>query len=383
MKKKISVLAGTIVLAAACTEIDTIPEPAQKMDSRVNTIQEMPPTRAEEGVRAEDYRVSAPLGIEEPENAGAPAADEVGKGETNEAAASQSGIEKVGTEERAAATQREPSRLEAFIGYEVMTEEGQRIGTVEAFWEDKNGEPYFMAIAAAEGAQQLKIVPAEGARISTSRQVIRLPYSEAAIQEGPSLAAEAELDFQTERQIAMHYALEQTLPETETGQAQASQGAARETARGRPAQSRQGGEQSQPGNIEVRDEATIRLFEEEVDVGTRKVNAGGIRLRKVVRTEIVNKPVKVRHEELIIERVPATGEPVQGSGDIRVDGNEIFVPLRREAVVIEKEPVLREIIQVDKETEANRTNVTEQIREEELRVIREEGTDVELRPERE
>ena len=59
-------------------------------------------------------------------------------------------------------------------------------------------------------------------------------------------------------------------------------------------------------------------------MGKRTVDAGQVRLRKIVRTEIVNQPVEVRHEDVVIERVAAgdvrTGTDrrrLQGRGDRR------------------------------------------------------------------
>ena len=40
-------------------------------------------------------------------------------------------------------------------------------------------------------------------------------------------------------------------------------------------------------------------------IGKRTVDAGSVRLRKVIRTEIVNQPVEIRHEDVVVERVAA------------------------------------------------------------------------------
>src|SRR4051812_27790295 len=46
----------------------------------------------------------------------------------------------------------------------------------------------------------------------------------------------------------------------------------------------------------------IPLYEESLNVGKREVEAGAVRLRKIVRTETVNQPVELRHEEVVIDR---------------------------------------------------------------------------------
>src|SRR4051812_3863168 len=47
-------------------------------------------------------------------------------------------------------------------------------------------------------------------------------------------------------------------------------------------------------------ELVIPLYQESVNVGKREVEAGAVRLRKIVRTETVNQPVEIRHEDVVI-----------------------------------------------------------------------------------
>ncbi len=51
-----------------------------------------------------------------------------------------------------------------------------------------------------------------------------------------------------------------------------------------------------------RDQISIPLHEERLNVGKRTVDAGQITLRKVVTTETVNQPVQLRKESLVIDR---------------------------------------------------------------------------------
>jgi uncharacterized protein (TIGR02271 family) len=81
--------------------------------------------------------------------------------------------------------------------------------------------------------------------------------------------------------------------------------------------------------------ANVQLSEEQLKVGKREVEAGGVRLRKTVRTETVHQPVQLRREEVVVERVPA-GEATR-RGTASFEQQEVYVPLRREEPVIEKE----------------------------------------------
>jgi len=101
-------------------------------------------------------------------------------------------------------------------------------------------------------------------------------------------------------------------------------------------------------------------------VGKREVEAGGVRLRKVVRREIVNQPVELRREEIVIERVPSGKAAAPQSGAF--EAGEFYIPLRREEVVIEKEARVREEVRVRKETQSERQQVSEEVRREDVEI---------------
>src|SRR5262249_8779811 len=83
----------------------------------------------------------------------------------------------------------------------------------------------------------------------------------------------------------------------------------------------------------------IPLHEEELHVGKREVDGGGVRLRKIVRTEKVQQGVDLRHEEIVIERVPARDMKVSAKA---FQNEEFYIPLRYEEAVVEKEAHVRE-----------------------------------------
>jgi Domain of unknown function (DUF2382) len=71
--------------------------------------------------------------------------------------------------------------------------------------------------------------------------------------------------------------------------------------------------------VERGEAVRVPISEEQVKVGTREVEAGAVRLRKVVHTEVVNQPVELRREEVIVERVVA-GTPGSIPDDAFVEG---------------------------------------------------------------
>jgi uncharacterized protein (TIGR02271 family) len=196
--------------------------------------------------------------------------------------------------------------------------------------------------------------------VSEAKQIIRLPYSSEKIKEAPSYDPGAELDATNEREIRNYYNLggsfgqsaepcgcsgeQATMPSAKTS---------RETSTGK-------------GKGRSQESATVKLHEEQLKVGKRQVEAGGIRLRKIVRTETVNQPVELQREEIVVERVPATEQ--SGSQQAGFEQEEIYIPLRREEPVVEKQTRVREEVRVSKKAQSERQTVSGQVRREDVEV---------------
>jgi uncharacterized protein (TIGR02271 family) len=112
----------------------------------------------------------------------------------------------------------------------------------------------------------------------------------------------------------------------------------------------------------------IQLYGEVLRVHRDRVERGEVRLRKETVTETQNVQVPVTREELVVERVPVTGEQAAPGATVGSDSEEIRIPLSEEQVRIEKEPVVREQVEVGKRQVTNTENREETVRREELRV---------------
>ena len=114
-------------------------------------------------------------------------------------------------------------------------------------------------------------------------------------------------------------------------------------------------------------EVRIPVIQEEVVVGTREVERGGVRVHKTVneREEVVEQPVL--NEEVNVERV-AIGRIVETVPQVREEGDTLIIPVLEEVLVVEKRLVLKEEIRVTR----RRTQQTEQarvvLREEQVRL---------------
>jgi len=118
----------------------------------------------------------------------------------------------------------------------------------------------------------------------------------------------------------------------------------------------------------------IPLYQESVRVGTREVDAGSVRLRKVVTTETVNQPVQLRKETVVIDREPAANQTSQTTANYQQSGGPAFqeqetvIHLKREEPVVETQVVPTGRIVVQRKTEPQQQTIQRQVRHEEIQV---------------
>lgn len=121
--------------------------------------------------------------------------------------------------------------------------------------------------------------------------------------------------------------------------------------------------------VEKGEATTVPISEEQVNVGKRQVEGGGVRLRKVVRTETVNKPVTLEREDVVVERVSRSDAAVPG--DAFREG-EVYIPLKEEEAVVEKTSKVVGEVRVKKTHESETENVQETVRKEDVEVDRDD-----------
>jgi len=256
---------------------------------------------------------------------------------------------------RSARSQEENRDLGKYIGYDVIDRQSLKIGTLEALWSDHTGEPAFIGVKTGWIFGKTHVVPANNVQVNERERVLRIPYDKDKVKDAPSYDADSEMDERREAEIYQYYGVARsTQPQ---GNAQSTTQRPAQQSTQRPAQTGATAEQ-----------ATIGLSSEELKVGKRQVEAGGVRLRKIIRTETVNQPVQLQREEIVIERVPAGEAQAGTSQKASFEGEELYIPLRREEVVIEKEARLREEVRVRKETQTEQQQVSEQVRREDIEV---------------
>jgi uncharacterized protein (TIGR02271 family) len=112
----------------------------------------------------------------------------------------------------------------------------------------------------------------------------------------------------------------------------------------------------------------VPLMEEKLNISKREVTykeATMIR-EPVIETKTVEVPVT--HEEIIVERRPPT-EATTSRKDLRApvtNKEEIKIPLKKEEVIVKKEPFVKEELVIKKRRVAERKKITEEVKSEKL-----------------
>ncbi len=117
-------------------------------------------------------------------------------------------------------------------------------------------------------------------------------------------------------------------------------------------------------NVNTTENQRIQLLGEVLRVHKERINRGEVRIRKEVVTEQQTVQVPVTREELVIERVAASGS-TPATGQIG-DTGEIRIPLTEERASLDKQTVVREEVAVGKRAVEGTRTVGGDVRHEEL-----------------
>ncbi len=220
-------------------------------------------------------------------------------------------------------------RIAEARGAPVYDADGDKIGAVEEiFYDVQTREPKWVGIGTGFFGTKRVLVPLGSAQLS--RDGLRVPYAKDHVKDAPDIDHD-EISEQTEQELYAYYQL-----------------AGHPTGKGK---SRRSGKQE------------VTRSEEELKVGKRTVEAGGVRLRKWVESEDVDVDVELRRETARVTREPIN-EPV----DADLSQEEIEVPLRAEEAVTQKQVVAKERVGVEKDVQTDTKTVTDEVRKERVEV---------------
>jgi len=247
-----------------------------------------------------------------------------------------------------------PETTEAydFRGRTLIDGEGEKIGKIdELYYDEQGGQPEWALVNTGLFGTKKTFVPIRSA--SPAGEDLKVPVSKQQVKEAPRIDADQELSESEERQLFDHYGV----PYTTKGST---------TAAGSPTSPERG--VGHDTNDPQSDEAMTRS-EEELHVGTAERERGRVRLRKHVVTENVQQTVPVRREEVRVEREPITDENIDDAmSGPEISEDEHEVVLREEEPVVEKRTVAKERVRLGTETHEDEREVSEEIRKEQIDV---------------
>jgi uncharacterized protein (TIGR02271 family) len=270
--------------------------------------------------------------------------------------------------------------LEGYQAYDVHYE---KIGTVDDLFVDDEDRPKYVGVKTGLLGTRTTLIPIELVRVNDKRKLVEVEADKNTIKEGPTFGDDREITSEFEQRVLSYYRAEiehvsSAKREADLPHYPDASGAERVDLRPRerltetrehPRQDRLSVPRSDTDRksgeeLGSEDELRVQRVEEELRAGTRKREAGGVRVRKQVRTDRERVVVPKKRQEVRVERVPveegaAVSEPETGEDEIRI-------PVIEEEIVIEKRPVVKEEIRLRKEVVEEEEVVEEDVRKEEV-----------------
>jgi uncharacterized protein (TIGR02271 family) len=275
-------------------------------------------------------------------------------------------------------------------GRTMVGNDGEKIGKIAEIYEDpQTGKPEWATVSSGLFGTKSNFVPLAGA--TTDGEDVRAQVTKDQVKDAPGVENDGELSEQEEQHLFEYYNVPYTREGSTTAQGVPAGGDRTEVDRTQGGRDTDGHDHVGHDHDDhddheghdhnghdtsgpTTDDAMTRS-EEEVRVGTRQREAGRAQLRKHVVTEMVTKTVPVRREEVRIEREPITdanrGDAVDGP-DISDEEHEIV--LHEDEVVVDKQAVPKERVRMGTETVTEDREVSEEVRKEQIET---EGTDAE------
>jgi uncharacterized protein (TIGR02271 family) len=249
--------------------------------------------------------------------------------------------------------------LDRVIGQDVYDQSGEKIGSAsEVYLDDETGQPEWATVRTGLFGTKESFVPIRNADLTSDG--LRVAVSKEQVKDAPKIDTDGHLSPQEEEELYRYYGMGTgTAGFTETTTTTGTAGYVDTDARGTV-----GHDTSGP----TTDNAMTRS-EERMTVGTTSQEVGRARLRKYVVAENVTETVPVTREEVRVEREPITEANIGNAMDgPAISEEEHEVTLHAEQPVVAKEAVPVERVRLDKDTVTEQTQVSENLRKEEIEV---------------
>ena len=248
-------------------------------------------------------------------------------------------------------------------GQDLLDNDGDKIGSIEEIYLDADtNEPEWALVNTGLFGTKSTFVPLREA--SDDGGSLRVPYEKAQVKDAPKMDADGQLSQQEEAELYRYYGLDYSEARSDSGLPEGTGGAG--TGEVETGSDRERGTVGRDVSGPTTDDAMTRS-EEELRVGTTQREAGRARLRKYVVEDEVTQTVPVRREEVRVEREPITDANVdQATDGPAISDEEHEVVLHEEQAVVDKQAVPKERVRLDKESVTEEQQVSDTVRKEEI-----------------
>lgn len=237
------------------------------------------------------------------------------------------------------------------IGAPVRGPDGTKLGRIESIYlDDETGQPEWAAVGTGMFGGHVSLVPLRQCR--WEGDTLSAPFDKEQLKNAPHHDPSARISVSDEHELYRHYGIDRG----RTGD---------DSAQGR-VPGNTGDTDPEVGDKGHVDQAMTRS-EERLRVGTETREVGRARLRKHIVTENVSATVPVRREEVVVEREPITEanhDQAMAGDDLTEDEHEVI--LHEEQVVTAKETVPVERVQLGTQTVTEHEQVDETVRKEHI-----------------
>jgi uncharacterized protein (TIGR02271 family) len=244
--------------------------------------------------------------------------------------------------EREERTDRFTALEDRFADYEVYDPNGEKIGKVDDLFVDENDQPEYLGVKMGFLGTKSTLIPWEIASANEEQHRIEVSVEKDRAKDGPTFDDDQDITPEYENEVRSYYGLESL---------EASE---------------EGGGYGEYYDESDEDELRVQRTEEELRAGTREREAGGLNVRKRVRTDREQLRVPKRREEVHVDRVPV--EEGREASEAEIGEDEVRMPVTEEEVVTEKQPVAKEEVRIRKDAVEEEEVVEEDVRREEVDV---------------
>jgi uncharacterized protein (TIGR02271 family) len=265
---------------------------------------------------------------------------------------------------------------------QVVDPAGEKIGSVKRVWLDgQTGDPLWASVHTGLFGLKESFVPLQRAELADDQ--LRVPVDKDQVKESPKIeAANDHMSDDEQTALYQHYGFGPQGGGQQQRRPGMSQQPGEYPSRSRHGQygmsdqqGRQGQHRQQAGTGTQRgqqDQGAMTRSEEQLKIGTERVETGRVRLVKHVVTEEQQVSVPVTHEEVRLEREPITDRAKAMRGT-EIGEAQQEVTLHAEKPVVEKETVPVEQVRLATESVTDQETVSGTVRKEKIDV--EDGRD--------